>query len=93
MRVSLFVLGKVTKHGVLMCINKKVAHVFHREGSYRPPPPGWIGLKSHGTAQIQLYSKSNNIIITVFIEGIIGFYGVLVDKFSKYVFFFIRKIY
>ena len=38
MRVSLFVLGKVTKHGVLMCINKKVVHVFHREGSYRPPP-------------------------------------------------------
>ena len=44
MRVSLSVLGKVTKHGVLRCINKKVVHVFHREGSYRPPPPGWIGL-------------------------------------------------
>ena len=86
MRVSLFVLGKVTKHGVLMCINKKVVHVFHREGSYTPPP-GWIGLKSHRTAQIQLNTKSNNIIITVFIEGIIGFYGVLVEKFSKYVFF------
>ena len=39
MRVSLSVLGKVTKHGVLRCINKKVVHVFHREGSYRPPPP------------------------------------------------------
>ena len=44
MRVSLSVLGKVNKHGVLRCINKKVVHVFHREGSYRPPPPGWIGL-------------------------------------------------
>ena len=40
MRVSLSVLGKVTKHGVLRCINKKVVHVFHREGSYRPPQVG-----------------------------------------------------
>ena len=56
MRVSLFVLGKVTKHGVLMCINKKVVQFFHREGSYSPPRLDRVKNKA-----IDVYSASCNI--------------------------------